>query len=247
MTIKVAVLGSKGRMGAEVVKAVNSASDLELVASIDQNDDFNIVKNSGAQVAVDFTTPDVVMKNIELLISAGISPVVGTTGFSDERINSVKKMLDAKSGVSARLVPNFSIGAILMMRFAKAATKFYDSAEIIEYHHPNKIDAPSGTAIRTAQIIAEERQLNNLSKNPDATASEIPGARGSNIEGIPVHAVRMQGLVAHQEVVFGSMGETLTIRHDSFDRESFMPGVLLAIRNISKKPGLTIGIDDLIS
>ena len=247
MTIKVAVLGSKGRMGAEVVKAVNSASDLELVASIDQNDDFNIVKNSGAQVAVDFTTPDVVMKNIELLISAGISPVVGTTGFSDERINSVKKMLDAKSGVSARLVPNFSIGAILMMRFARAATKFYDSAEIIEYHHPNKIDAPSGTAIRTAQIIAEERQLNNLSKNPDATASEIPGARGSNIEGIPVHAVRMQGLVAHQEVVFGSMGETLTIRHDSFDRESFMPGVLLAIRNISKKPGLTIGIDDLIS
>lgn len=247
MTIKVAVLGSKGRMGAEVVKAVNSASDLELVASIDQNDDFNIVKNSGAQVAVDFTTPDVVMKNIELLISAGISPVVGTTGFSDERINSVKKMLDTKSGVSARLVPNFSIGAILMMRFAKAATKFYDSAEIIEYHHPHKIDAPSGTAIRTAQIIAEERQLNNLSKNPDATASEIPGARGSNIEGIPVHAVRMQGLVAHQEVVFGSLGETLTIRHDSFDRESFMPGVLLAIRNISKKPGLTIGIDDLIS
>ena len=247
MTIKVAVLGSKGRMGAEVVKAVNSASDLELVASIDQNDDFNIVKNSGAQVAVDFTTPDVVMKNIELLISAGISPVVGTTGFSDERINSVKKMLDTKSGVSARLVPNFSIGAILMMRFAKVATKFYDSAEIIEYHHPHKIDAPSGTAIRTAQIIAEERQLNNLSKNPDATASEIPGARGSNIEGIPVHAVRMQGLVAHQEVVFGSLGETLTIRHDSFDRESFMPGVLLAIRNISKKPGLTIGIDDLIS
>lgn len=247
MTIKVAVLGSKGRMGAEVVKAVNNASDLELVASIDQNDDFNIVKNSGAQVAVDFTTPDVVMKNIELLISAGISPVVGTTGFSDERINSVKKMLDAKSGVSARLVPNFSIGAILMMRFARVATKFYDSAEIIEYHHPHKIDAPSGTAIRTAQIIAEERQLNNLSKNPDATASEIPGARGSKIEGIPVHAVRMQGLVAHQEVVFGSMGETLTIRHDSFDRESFMPGVLLAIRNISKKPGLTIGIDDLIS
>ena len=234
-------------MGAEDVKAVTDASDLELVASIDQNDDFDIVKNSGAQVAVDFTTPDVVMKNIELLISAGISPVVGTTGFSDERINSVKKMLDAKSGVSARLVPNFSIGAILMMRFAKAATKFYDSAEIIEYHHPNKIDAPSGTAIRTAQIIAEERQLNNLSKNPDATASEIPGARGSKIEGIPVHAVRMQGLVAHQEVVFGSMGETLTIRHDSFDRESFMPGVLLAIRNISKKPGLTIGIDDLIS
>ena len=187
------------------------------------------------------------MKNIELLISAGISPVVGTTGFSDERINIVKKMLDTKSGVSARLVPNFSIGAILMMRFARSATKFYDSAEIIEYHHPNKIDAPSGTAIRTAQIIAEERQLNNLSKNPDATASEIPGARGSKIEGIPVHSVRMQGLVAHQEVVFGSMGETLTIRHDSFDRESFMPGVLLAIRNISKKPGLTIGIDDLIS
>jgi len=218
MTIKVAILGSKGRMGAEVVKAVSNASDLKLVASIDQNDDFNIVKNSGAQVAVDFTTPDSVMKNLELLIDAGISPVVGTTGFNEEKIAKVQKMLQAKSGVSLRLVPNFSIGAILMMRFAKAATKFYDSAEIIEYHHPNKIDAPSGTAVRTAQI-----------------------------NGIPVHAVRMQGLVAHQEVVFGSLGETLTIRHDSFDRESFMPGVLLAIRNIAKKPGLTIGIDDLIN
>jgi len=247
MTIKVAVLGSKGRMGAEVVKAVTNATDLELVASIDQNDDFNIVKNSGAQVAVDFTTPDVVMKNLELLIESGISPVVGTTGFTEEKVAQLHKMLDAKNGLSLRLVPNFSIGAILMMRFAKAATKFYDSAEIIEYHHPQKVDAPSGTAIRTAQIIAEERKANNLAKNPDATASEIPGARGSKIEGIPVHAVRMPGLVAHQEVIFGSLGETLTIRHDSFDRESFMPGVLLAIRNIAKKPGLTIGIDDLIS
>ena len=247
MTIKVAVLGAKGRMGAEVVKALSNASDLELVASIDQNDDFNIVKNSGAQVAVDFTTPDVVMKNLELLIESGISPVVGTTGFTEEKIAQLQKMLDVKNGVSLRLVPNFSIGAILMMRFAKAATKFYDSAEIIEYHHPQKVDAPSGTAIRTAQIIAEERKANNLAKNPDATASEIPGARGSKIEGIPVHAVRMPGLVAHQEVIFGSLGESLTIRHDSFDRESFMPGVLLAIRNIAKKPGLTIGIDDLIS
>ena len=247
MTIKVAVLGSKGRMGAEVVKAITNSSDLELVASIDQNDDFNMVKNSGAQVAVDFTTPDVVMKNLALLIESGISPVVGTTGFTEEKIAQLQKMLDAKNGVSLRLVPNFSIGAILMMRFAKAATKFYDSAEIIEYHHPQKVDAPSGTAIRTAQIIAKERKANNLAKNPDATASEIPGARGSKIDGIPVHAVRMPGLVAHQEVIFGSLGETLTIRHDSFDRESFMPGVLLAIRNIAKKPGLTIGIDDLIS
>ena len=154
MTIKVAVLGSKGRMGAEVVNAVSNASDLELVASIDQNDDFDIVKNSGAQVAVDFTTPDSVMKNLEMLIDAGISPVVGTTGFNEEKITKVQKLLQAKSGVSLRLVPNFSIGAILMMRFAKAATKFYDSAEIIEYHHPNKTDAPSGTAVRTAQIIA---------------------------------------------------------------------------------------------
>ncbi|MFM1986453.1 MAG: hypothetical protein RIS18_670 [Actinomycetota bacterium] len=247
MTIKVAVLGAKGRMGAEVVKAVTNASDLELVASIDQNDDFNIVKNSGAQVAVDFTTPDVVMNNLELLINAGISPVVGTTGFNEEKISKLHKMLQSNSQVSLRLVPNFSIGAILMMRFAKAATKFYDSVEIIEYHHPNKIDAPSGTAVRTAQIIAEERKLNNLGNNPDATISEVPGSRGSKIDGIPVHAVRMQGLVAHQEVVFGSHGETLTIRHDSFDRESFMPGVLLAIRNIGKKPGLTIGIDDLIN
>lgn len=247
MSIKVAVLGAKGRMGSEVVKAITNASDLELVASIDDKDDFNIVKNSGAQVAVDFTTPDVVMKNIELLINAGISPVVGTTGFDDEKIKKVQNLLAATSGVSLRLVPNFSIGAILMMRFAKEATKFYNSAEIIEYHHPNKIDAPSGTAVRTAQIIAAERKAHNLGKNPDATSSEISGARGSKIEGIPVHAVRLQGLVAHQEVIFGSSGETLTIRHDSFDRESFMPGVLLAIRNVSKKAGLTIGIDDLIN
>jgi 4-hydroxy-tetrahydrodipicolinate reductase len=247
MSIKVAVIGAKGRMGLEVVKAITSASDLELVASIDQNDDFNVVKNSGATVAVDFTTPDVVMKNIELLIEAGINPVVGTTGFNEEKIEKIKKLLSGKTGLATRLVPNFSIGAILMMRFAKAATKFYDSAEIIEFHHPNKIDAPSGTATRTAQIIAEERKAHNLGKNPDATSSEIPGARGSKIDGIPVHAVRMQGLVAHQEVIFGSSGETLTIRHDSFDRESFMPGVLLAIRNVTKKPGLTIGIDDLIN
>lgn len=246
MLIKVAVLGAKGRMGSEVVKAISSALDLELVASIDQNEDFNIVKNSGAQVAVDFTTPDVVMKNIELLVEAGIHPVVGTTGFDEERIKQVQQ-LTAKHGVSARLVPNFSIGAILMMRFAKQATKFYNSAEIIEYHHPNKIDAPSGTAIRTAQIIAAERKIHKMGENPDATSSEIPGARGSKVEGIPVHAVRMQGLVAHQEVVFGSSGETLTIRHDSFDRESFMPGVLLAIRNVQQKPGVTIGIDDLIN
>jgi len=246
MAIKVAVLGAKGRMGSEVVKALNEEADLELVAAIDQDDDINILTKSGAQVAIDFTTPDAVMGNLEFLINAKINPIVGTTGFDDDKIKQVKEILAKNPEVSIRLVPNFSIGAILMMRFAKAATKFYDSTEIIEYHHTNKVDAPSGTAIRTAQIIAEERKINNLKPNPDATVSEMSGARGSKIEGIPVHAVRMQGLVAHQEVIFGSLGETLTIRHDSFDRKSFMPGVILAIRNISKSKGLTIGIDDLI-
>ena len=245
--MKVAVLGAKGRMGTEAVAAINAATDLTLSAALDIEDALDKLIQTGTEIIVDFTTPDSVMKNLEFAINNGIHVVVGTTGFNEEKIAKVQKLLQAKSGVSLRLVPNFSIGAILMMRFAKAATKFYDSAEIIEYHHPNKIDAPSGTAVRTAQIIAEERKANNLSSNPDATISEIPGARGSKIDGIPVHAVRMQGLVAHQEVVFGSLGETLTIRHDSFDRESFMPGVLLAIRNIAKKPGLTIGIDDLIN
>ena len=246
MSIKVSVLGAKGKMGSEVIKAINHAQDLELVASIDQNDSFDLVKNSGCSVAVDFTTPDSVMKNIELLIKAGISPIVGTTGIDDKKIEIIKKLSSDNGNIPVRVVPNFSVGAILMMRFAKMATKFYDSVEIIEYHHAQKVDSPSGTAVRTAKLIAQERKENNLKGNPDATVSEIPGSRGSKIDGIPVHAVRMQGLVAHQEVIFGSSGENLTIRHDSFDRASFMPGVLLAIRNINKTPGLTIGIDDLI-
>ncbi len=246
MSIKVSVLGAKGKMGSEVVKAINSAQDLELVASIDQNDSFDLVKNSGSSVAVDFTTPDSVMKNIELLIKSGISPIVGTTGIDDKKLELIKKLSAEHGNIPVRVVPNFSVGAILMMRFAKMATKFYDSVEIIEYHHTHKVDAPSGTAVRTAKLIAQERKENNLKENPDETISELPGSRGSKIDGIPVHAIRMQGLVAHQEVIFGSSGENLTIRHDSFDRASFMPGVLLAIRNINKVAGLTIGIDDLI-
>ena len=247
MTIKVAVLGSKGKMGSEVIKAVKATSDLELVASIDQGDDFNIIKNSGADVAVDFTTPDSVMKNIENLINANISPIIGTTGFDDEKIEKVRNLSEKNNKLSVRIVPNFSVGAILMMRFAKMAAKFYESVEIIEYHHAQKVDAPSGTATRTAKIIADERKSNNLNKIPDSTISELPGARGTKVDGIPVHAVRMQGLVAHQEVIFGTSGENLTVRHDSFDRASFMPGVLLAIRNIKKTSGLVIGIDDLIN
>lgn len=247
MTIKVAVLGAKGKMGSEVVKAISQTQDLKLVASIDQNESFDLVKNSGCSVAVDFTTPDSVMNNIEMLIKASISPIVGTTGIDDKKLEFIKKLSQEHGNIPVRIVPNFSVGAILMMRFAKMATKFYDSVEIIEYHHAQKIDSPSGTAVRTAKLIAQERKEKNLKQNPDATTSEIPGSRGSKIDGIPVHAVRMQGLVAHQEVIFGSSGENLTIRHDSFDRASFMPGVLLAIRNISKTPGLNIGIDDLIS
>jgi len=255
--IKIIISGCKGRMGKKLILEIKKSKYFELIGLTDKNakgkiNNINIDTNNSdlikkTDIIIDFSRPKASIELINIAKKFKKKVVIGTTGFNEEKIAKVQKMLQAKSGVSLRLVPNFSIGAILMMRFAKAATKFYDSAEIIEYHHPNKIDAPSGTAVRTAQIIAEERKANNLSNNPDATISEIPGARGSKIDGIPVHAVRMQGLVAHQEVVFGSLGETLTIRHDSFDRESFMPGVLLAIRNIAKKPGLTIGIDDLIN
>ena len=205
-------------MGSEVIKAVNQANDLELVASIDQNDSFDLVKNSGSSVAVDFTTPDSVIKNIELLITSGISPIVGTTGIDDKKLEIIRKLSLDHGNIPVRVVPNFSVGAILMMRFAKMATKFYDSVEIIEYHHAQKVDSPSGTAVRTAKLIAQERKENNLKENPDATISEIPGSRGSKIDGIPVHAVRMQGLVAHQEVILDRKSTRLNSSHTDISR-----------------------------
>ncbi len=240
--IKVGVLGARGRMGSEVVKAVTEASDLELVAALDLGDSLDTLVTNGAQVVVDFTTPDSVMANLEFLISKNINAVVGTTGFDDARIAKIKSLLSSsQSGVL--IAPNFAIGAVLMMEFATKAAKYFESAEIIELHHPNKVDAPSGTAARTADLMAKSRKEAGLGPMPDATSTSIDGARGATVGDIPVHSVRLRGLVAHQEVLLGGIGETLSIRHDSIDRVGFMPGVLLGVRQVVTHPGLTFGLE----
>jgi len=243
--IKVAVIGARGRMGSEVVKAVNEAKDLELVAQLDLGDSLDALLTSGAAVAVDFTTPDSVMANLEFLISHNINAVVGTTGFDDARIAKIKSLLaNSKSGVL--IAPNFAIGAVLMMEFATKAAKYFESAEIIELHHPNKVDAPSGTAARTAELMSAARKEAGLPAMPDATTTSLDGARGATVGDIPVHSVRLRGLVAHQEVLLGGIGETLSIRHDSIDRVGFMPGVLLGVRKVVTHPGLTFGLENFM-
>ena len=243
--IKVAVLGSRGRMGSEVVKAVTEAKDLELVAELDLGDSLDTLVTTGAQVVVDFTTPDSVMANLEFVISKNIHAVIGTTGFDDARIAKIKSLLStSKSGVL--IAPNFAIGAVLMMEFATKAAKYFESAEIIELHHPNKVDAPSGTAARTAELMSAARKEAGLSAGPDATTTSLDGARGATVGQIPVHSVRLRGLVAHQEVLLGGIGETLTIRHDSIDRVGFMPGVLLGVRQVVNHPGLTFGLENFM-
>jgi len=241
--IKVGVLGARGRMGVEVIKAVTEAADLELAAAIDLGDSLDQLKSSGAQVVVDFTTPDSVMANLEFLISNGINAVVGTTGFDAGRISKLEKLMAASPKVGVLIAPNFAIGAVLMMEFATKAAKYFESAEIIELHHPNKVDAPSGTASRTAELMSKARKEAGLSAMPDATTTSIDGARGATVGDVPVHSVRMRGLIAHQEVLLGGLGETLTIRHDSLDRAGFMPGVLLGVRKIITHPGLTFGLE----
>jgi 4-hydroxy-tetrahydrodipicolinate reductase len=241
--IKVGVLGAHGRMGSEVVKAVTEVGDCELVASLDQGDSLDALLSAGAQVVVDFTTPDVVMANLEFLIKNNIHAVVGTTGFSDDRIAQLNSWLAANPTVGVLIAPNFAIGAVLMMEFAEKAAKFFESAEIIELHHPNKVDAPSGTAARTAALISDARKRAGLPAMPDATTTSLDGARGALVGDVPVHSIRLRGLIAHQEVLFGGLGETLTIRHDSLDRAGFMPGVLLGVRQISSHPGLTVGLE----
>jgi 4-hydroxy-tetrahydrodipicolinate reductase len=243
--IKVAVIGARGRMGSEVVKAVNEAKDLELVAQLDLGDSLDALLTSGAAVAVDFTTPDSVMANLEFLVSHNINAVVGTTGFDDARIAKIKAALaNSKSGVL--IAPNFAIGAVLMMEFATKAAKYFESAEIIEMHHPNKVDAPSGTAARTAELMSAARKEAGLPGMPDATTTSLAGARGATVGDIPVHSVRLRGLVAHQEVLLGGIGETLSIRHDSIDRVGFMPGVLLGVRKVVTHPGLTFGLENFM-
>jgi len=241
--IKVGVLGARGRMGAEVVAAVEAATDCQLVAALDLGDSLDQLISSGAQVVVDFTTPDSVMANLEFLITHKIHAVVGTTGFDDARMAKLKSLSSAHPEVGILIAPNFAIGAVLMMEFAAKAAKYFESAEIIELHHPNKVDAPSGTASRTAGLIAAARNEAKLPAMPDATSTSLDGARGALVGDVPVHSVRLRGLVAHQEVLFGGLGETLSIRHDSLDRAGFMPGVLLGIRSVISRPGVTFGLE----
>lgn len=244
--IQVGVLGARGRMGVEVCKAVDAAEDLELVAMIDQGDWLFNASDAGAEVAVDFTNPDVVMDNLHWCIDQGINVVVGTSGFTEQRLARVRSWLERKPEVGVVIAPNFAIGAVLMMEFAARAASLYESVEIIEQHHPDKVDAPSGTALRTAAEVGQARSAAGLAPMPDATRSEQDGARGALVDGVRVHSVRARGLMAHQEVLFGTTGETLTIRHDSYDRASFMPGVLLAVRVVRQRPGLTVGLGPLL-
>ena len=242
-SIRVGVLGSNGRMGATVCQAIAASSDCELVAELDIANDLAELVSKKVQVVVDFTTPDVVMANLEFLAINNIHAVVGTTGFDAARLGKVAELFK-QSEANVIIAPNFGLAAVLMMQFAQLAAPYFESAEIIELHHPRKADAPSGTAKRTAELLAQART--GLPPMPDASTDVVTGARGANISGIPVHSVRLQGLVAHQEVLFGGPGESLSIRHDSYDRESFMPGVLLAIRKVSEIPGLTFGLEELI-
>ncbi len=244
--IKVGVLGAQGRVGSEICSAVDSADDLELVARIDAGDDLAALVESGARAVVDFTHPDVVMDNLEYAVSHGIHAVVGTTGFDDDRLARLRDWLADAPGTGVLIAPNFSDGAVLMMRFAAVAAPFYESVEIVELHHPDKADAPSGTARRTAELVAAARREAGSAPMPDATSTGLEGARGADVDGVRVHGLRIRGMVAHQEVVLGGPGETLTIRHDSLDRASFAPGVLTALRQISDRPGLTVGLDSFL-
>lgn len=245
-TIRVGVLGAKGKVGTAICAAVDAATDLTLAAQVDRDDSLSDLTAKNVQVVVDFTHPDVVMENLKFLIDNGIHAVVGTTGFDDSRLSQVRSWLSEKSGIGVLIAPNFAIGAVLCMRFAEQAARFFDSVEIVELHHPNKADAPSGTAARTAELIGAARERAGCAPMPDATSTALYGARGASVAGVHVHSVRLAGLVAHQEVLLGTQGETLTIRHDSIDRTSFAPGVLLGVREIGQRPGLTIGIDSLM-
>jgi 4-hydroxy-tetrahydrodipicolinate reductase len=241
--IRVGVLGARGKVGTQICLGVEEADGLELVAQVDVGDDLGFLEAARADVAIDFTHPDAVMANLEHCIAHGIHAVVGTTGFDEERIATVRRWLAAAPQVAVLVAPNFSIGALLMMRFAELAAPHFESVEVVEMHHPDKVDAPSGTARRTAQLIAAARAAASLGPVPDATASALDGARGADVDGIRVHSQRVRGLVAHQEVLLGSPGETLTIRHDSLDRASFVPGVIAGVRAVADHPGLTVGLE----
>ncbi|MDK8822454.1 dihydrodipicolinate reductase [Corynebacterium coyleae] len=244
--IKVGVLGAQGKVGSAVVAGVKKVDDLELAAEINKGDSLQTLVDEGVDVIVDFTTPNAVMDNLEFCINNGIHCVVGTTGFDDARYQQVRDWCAANEGVGVLIAPNFAISAVLTMAFARQAAPFFESAEVVEFHHPNKLDAPSGTAVKTAQGIAQARKEAGMDAMPDATEQALDGSRGADVDGVPVHAVRMQGMVAHEEVIFGTTDQSLTIRQDSYGRESFVPGVLTGVREVANRPGLTIGLDEYL-
>ncbi|WP_043447536.1 4-hydroxy-tetrahydrodipicolinate reductase [Arthrobacter sp. L77] len=241
--LPVAVLGARGRMGSEAVRAVEAADDLELVAALGSSDPLDSLVAAGARVVVDLTVPDATVGNVGFAVEHGMHAVVGTTGWTAERLARLEALLAATPATGVLIAPNFALGSVLATAFAAAAAQYFESVEIVELHHPDKVDAPSGTAVRTAQLVAAARAAAGVPDAPDATRDQLDGARGARVDGVPVHSVRLRGLTAHQEVLFGSAGEQLTIRHDSFDRASFMPGVLLGIRSVARHPGLTVGLD----
>ncbi|MEU5002488.1 4-hydroxy-tetrahydrodipicolinate reductase [Streptomyces sp. NPDC021622] len=244
--LRVAVIGAKGRIGSEAVRAVEAADDMELVAALGRGDQLETLVETGAQVVVELTHPDAVMGNLEFCVRHGIHSVVGTTGWTDNRLAQLKTWLAASPETGVLIAPNFSIGAVLTMKFAQIAAPYFESVEVVELHHPNKADAPSGTAQRTAQLIAAARAEAGSAPQPDATVTALDGARGADVDGVPVHSVRLRGLLAHQEVLLGGEGETLTIRHDSLHHSSFMPGILLGVRRVVNTPGLTFGLEHFL-
>ncbi|AZQ73866.1 MULTISPECIES: 4-hydroxy-tetrahydrodipicolinate reductase [Streptomyces] len=244
--LRVAVVGAKGRIGSEAVRAVEAADDMELVAALGRGDRLETLTEAGAQVVVELTHPDSVMENLEFCVRNGIHGVVGTTGWTEDRLAKLTSWLEASPGTGVLIAPNFSIGAVLTMAFAQQAARFFESVEVVELHHPNKADAPSGTATRTAQLIAAARREAGCAPQPDATTTALEGARGADVDGVPVHSVRLRGLLAHQEVLLGDTGETLTIRHDSLHHSCFMPGILLGARRVVSTPGLTFGLENFL-
>lgn len=242
-TIKTAVLGARGRMGTEAVRAVEQAEDLELVAALGSADPLERLVEAGAEVVVDLTVPDASEENVRFAVEHGMHAVVGTTGWDEEKLARLRELLEQHPGTGVLIAPNFAIGAVLAERFAATAAKYFESVEVVELHHPDKLDAPSGTAKHTAAGIAAARREAGLGPSPDATVSDPDGSRGALVEGVRVHAVRLRGLVAHEEILLGDRGQQLSIRHDSFDRVSFMPGVLLGVRTVGTRPGLTHGLD----
>ncbi|MFC9391287.1 4-hydroxy-tetrahydrodipicolinate reductase [Streptomyces venezuelae] len=244
--LRVAVLGAQGRIGSEAVKAVEAAEDMELVAALGRGDKLERLVEADAQVVVELTTPASVMENLEFCVRHGMHAVVGTTGWTEERLAQLRTWLAASPETGVLIAPNFSIGAVLTMKFAQIAAPYFESVEVVELHHPHKVDAPSGTATRTAQLIAAARAEAGLGAQPDATATALDGARGADVDGVRVHAVRLAGLLAHQEVLLGGEGETLTVRHDSLHHSSFMPGILLGVRRVTTAPGLTFGLENFM-